>query len=771
MSILKVTAALLCTVIALTAMAAKVADIRFEQQGEAPLSQEQLMYNIKLRNGAEFNREELDEDIKRLYATGNFADVSAAIDAEADGGVKLTFKLRMKPFVRKIIIAGNEKFKEKDLRNEIKLAAESPLNDAKLRESVNALREYYKKEGYNDAVVTPKIEDVGKDQVEVTFQIRENLRLRVDNVTFEGNSAYSASELKNSIANRYSIIGALPWVGKYINEGLLDRPELETDRARLRELYYDKGYLDFKIESLQITPDKEDPEYVNLHFKVFEGEPYKIGKVAITGNTVFTNEDLFPLVKLKPDQTFSAAAEESSRKAIVDLYESLGYSDITVKAIRQADFQTHIVNVTYEITEGRKYTIRDVVIAGNTKTKDKVIRRELAIQPGDPVDRNRIEASKSRLMGMGYFKKVETTTVNADAVDEKDVNIQVEEKDDRFNLKVGAGFSDVNSLVGMAELSSNNFDITNPGDWFYGGGERFRVQALYGIERAGLNVDFTEPWLFDMPLRLDTSFYLNQMDYEYWNEQRIGGRFSLSHKIFDDFTNLTAGYKFERVRVFDMSHSVGPELWSERGWQSVSQLSLMLDRDTRDSLMFPTSGYNINALAAVSPKILGSTENFYRLELKGSYYQSFWEKAIIAMAGFRIGVLDAFGGDSQAPLFERYFLGGGDSLRGFPFRDVSPLDSNGKPMGGQTMALGTFEVTHPIWRFIRGAVFTDVGNAWEDSYSFSPGKVNMGAGYGLRIQLPMINAPIKLDLAYPVINNQDNVSSKLRFHFNMGFTW
>ncbi len=765
----KVAAAALLAAAALSAAAAKVSDIRFEQQGEAPLSQEQLLYNIKLRSGAEFNREELDEDIKRLYATGNFADVAASFENDPDGGVNVVFKLRMKSFVRKINVAGNEKFKEKDIRQAIKLAAEAPLNDAKLRESVNDIREFYKKEGYNDAIVTPKIDDVGKGEVEVTFQIRENLRLRVDHVTFENNTVYSAWDLKYSIANRYSVIGALPWIGKYFNEGLLDRAELETDRARLRELYYDKGYLDFKIEELQVTPDKDDPEYVNLHFKFFEGEPYVVGKIAVAGNTVFSVEELESLVRLKSDKTFGAAEEESSRKAMIDLYESLGYSDVTVRAIRRADYETHIVDLTFEVTEGRKYTVRDVIISGNTKTKDKVIRRELAIQPGDPVDRNRIEASKSRLMGMGYFNKVETTTVNADAVDEKDVNIELDEKEDRWHLKVGAGFSDVNSLVGMAELSSNNFDITNPGDWFYGGGQRFRLQALYGIERAGFNVDFTEPWLFDMPMRFDVSFYMNQVDYEYWNEQRIGGRLALSRRIFDDFTSITGGYKFEHVRVFDMSHRVGPELWVERGGQYVSQFSLMIDRDTRDSLMFPTSGYNINALAAISPKALGSSENFYRLELKGSYYYSFWEKAIIAMAGFKIGVIDGFAGTDDAPLFERYFLGGGDTLRGFSYRDVSPLDSSGKPMGGQTMFVATFEVTHPIWRFIRGAAFIDIGNSWEDAYSF--GKINMGAGYGLRIQLPMINAPIKLDLAYPVINNQDNVSNKLRFHFNMGFTW
>ena len=287
----------------------------------------------------------------------------------------------------------------------------------------------------------------------------------------------------------------------------------------------------------------------------------------------------------------------------------------------------------------------------------------------------------------------------------------------------------------------------------------------------GFNVDFTEPWLFDMPLKLDISGYWNELEYDYWNERRIGVRSSLSRKVFDDFTTITAGYKFEQVNVFDMSHKLAPETRRERGRQWVSQFSLLLDRDTRDNLMNPTSGYNINVLGAISPRIAGSSNNFYRLEAKYSGYFSFFDNAIIVMTGLRAGVVSCFNRNDSTPIFERYFLGGGDTLRGFSYRDVSPLDSSGHPQGGSTMLLGTLEISHPIWSFIRGAAFVDVGNTWENPYSFGPGGINMGVGYGLRLMLPMINAPIKLDLAYPVVNNQDNLSRKFRFHFNMGFTW
>lgn len=756
---------------AFPAAAQNVAEIEFDQQGKAPVQRAFLDHNTRLRKGAHFEAGLLDEDIKHLYRTGAFSDVSAETVKRPDGNVAIRYTLKLKPRVRKISISGNEKLKTSAIRDKTTLAEGAPLNEKNLRDTLGAIRKLYKDDGYNDAQVSWKLVDVAPGEIDVNIVIRENLKVRVNDVRFEGVSAVDESELKDVMANRYSWLGALPLIGKHLNYGLLDREELSVDEARLRDCFLKYGYLDVKIAPPVVAPLADDPEYADITFKITEGKPYKVTSVKIAGVPEEDRKILESMVKIRTDEVFSLPEETETVRAITDYYETLGHTDVIVRAVRQADYGKHTVDVRLDVTPGRRYRIRQVHITNNVYTKDKVIRRELAVQPGDPVDRSRIEVSKSRLMGMGYFTAVEATTANADDVSEKDVEFRVQEKDDRFNFKIGAGFSDVNSLVGMAEISSNNFDLFSPENWFYGGGQRFRVQGLFGIERMGFNVDFTEPWLFDLPLKFDLSGYWNEVDYEYWSERRIGVRTGLSRKIFDDFTSITAGYKFEQVNVYDMSHRLGTETRREGGRQWVSQLSLMFDRDTRDDLMNPTSGYNINLLGAISPRILGSSSNFYRFEAKASGYYSFFDKAIIVMAGLRAGVVSDFNRDESTPIFERYFLGGGDTLRGFSYRDVSPLDSAGKPQGGNTMLLGTMEISHPIWRFIRGAAFIDAGNTWENPYSFGPGGINVGAGYGLRIMLPMINAPVKLDLAYPIVNNQDNLSSKIRFHFNMGFTW
>ena len=758
--------------VAVAAAAAKVGEVRFEQQGVQHLPAEQLAVTVQLRPGIEFRQEILDEDVKRLYHTGNFADVVSEVRPQEGDLVEVLFKVRLKPRVSEVKYVGNVKYPTHELAKETGVAAGSRLNDRELRESANKLRKFYADKGYTDATVTPVVLPDGEGQVSLTWKIDESLRRRINDVTFEGATVFSQWDLRHSIANQYSYFNWIPFVNEYLNRGLLNQAELDLDRARLRDKYHDAGYLDFKIEDLSVRPTADDPEFVDLVFQVSEGEPYRTGPCTFTGGTVFTEAELLPCLRLREGELFSRRDEEATARAVVAMYETLGYADAVCRPVRRENFEDHTVSVDFQISEGRKYTVRDVVIAGNTQTKDKVIRRELAIQPGDPVDRNRIEVSKQRLMGMGYFQKVEANPVAADALGEKDVLFSVTEKPDRFNLRVGAGASDVNSVFGMAEISTDNFDLFNPGNWFYGGGQRMRIQGIFGVENAGFNVDFVEPWLADLPIRYELSAYMNQVEYEEWTEERVGARTSISKQIFDDFTTVTVGYKFEYVNVTDIGHRLEQYMrdTGQKGHHLVSQPSISITRDTRDNFIEPTSGYQINLFSSITPKIFGSSHNYYRMEGKASYYCNFFDGAIVLMMGGKIGTVSSFDRDKDVPIFERYFLGGGDSLRGFEYRTVSPT-YNRENIGGQTMLLLTAEASHPIYGPIRGAAFVDAGNAWRNSYSMGFSQMNIGVGYGLRIRVPVLNAPIRLDLAYPVLNNQTAASSKLRFHFNVGFTF
>ena len=764
---------LLLLTFAVCCQASQVGSVVFEQSGVNKYQEAMLKAYTGLAPGVEYSREKLDADIKSLHNTGYFADVSAETATAEDGKINVIFKLKSRPRVSKVDFSGNVKFPAHELGKELTIHSGMVFSDKELLRSTANLRKFYLDRGYRDAKIQlPHIVPAPDGTVSVTFVIEENLRLKVNDVLFDGAAAFTAYDLRSSIANRFNVINWIPLLRNYIHLGMFDRSELELDKARLRDKYHDAGYLDFKVEAVEAVPTEKNPEYVNITFKVKEGEPYKVGKVALQGNTLFKSEELGKYIRLTENNLFRSSDESASVRGIISLYESHGYCDVTCKAVRKEDFQNKVCHVDFVISEGRKYNVRDVIIVGNTATKEKVIRRELVIQPGDPVDRNRIDISRRRLLGMGYFTKVEAAAVNAESLAEKDIRIAVEEKESRYQFRIGAGVSDTSSFFGMAEISTDNFDIANPKSWFYGGGQRLRLRGILGVENSGFNLDFVEPWLADMPVRFELSGFMNEVEYDNWNEERTGGRMSFQRKIFDDFTSVALGYKFEVVRVTDADKHIKQYLRDndQLGTHRVSQPSLLLIRDTRDSLTDPTEGYMVSLFGSITPKALGSSADYYRLEAKASYFTSFFDKAFVLMLGAKAGTVSAFNRSDDVPIFERYFLGGGDSLRGFEYRTVGPVRC-GENIGGQSMLLLTAELSHPIWGPVRGAFFVDAGNVSSNSWSMSFSDFNIGAGWGLRVKLPQINVPLKLDIAYPFLNNQDNEKNKVRLHFNVGFTF
>lgn len=744
--------------------AQEINSVEFRQEGTYRFGKDILNFNVQSRKGAPYDEQIVNEDIKRLYNTGFFADIRSETKKRADGNVDLIFHVVPKDIVRSVKFEGNEKYPSEKLYEHMNLAIGAPLNDKRLSETINALRDFYAAEGLNDVTVSYTHTRHVEGGINVVFKIRENLKMVLNSVTFQGVKAFSQSDLSERIANQKSMFSWVP----FLNMGLLKKRELDKDIIRLREAYFSKGYLDFQVKQVKMNTVEGKPERVDLVFEIDEGKPYVVGEVSVRGGVRFSDKDLLKKVKLVPGKPFSSDLERLSVEKLEEDYSPLGYIDFQAKPVRVPDYRTHKVDVVFEITEGLPYKVREVFISGNRWTKDHVIRRELAIAPGDAVDKERIKASRSRLMGMGYFHKVDAVSVNSPEVGTKDIDIKVEEKN-FLHARIGGGYSDSDGLAGMIELTHSNMDILDPKNYFTGGGQRARLLALVGTDNMDFEADFTEPWLFGIPLRWDVSGYMRNVVYDDWEEQRIGFTTSLTKRIFDDFTTISGGYTFEHVRVHKMDKWLSPELRSQRGSDFVGRIHFTIDRDTRDSALNPTSGYNVNLLTSFSSRALGGSHDYMRLELKGSNYISFFDKMLILSMGAKvgmIGMLDDWDGD--VPLYERYFLGGGDSIRGFPYRSIGPVDSFKDNMGGNFMYLFTAELSHPIWRFIRGAAFVDVGGATD--FRKNPfSHVNVGVGYGLRIQLPAVNAPIKLDLAYPVLNNQPGLKSKLRFHFNMGF--
>jgi outer membrane protein insertion porin family len=737
--------------------------IMFNQSGYE-YSKNMLRYNLQSRKRTEFNKKVLDEDIKRLFETGYFINVKADVKKTPDGQVDITFYTESRPKIKKIVIEGNKKYETKKLNDKITLEKGFPLNDKKLLDTLNNLRDFYKQEGYLDALVTYEIKTNEDSSVNVIFLINEQLRLKVNSVNFTGNTVFYKVTLRKVVQTGFSMFS---WL---FNVGLFDEQLIEQDKIRLRKRYWEKGYLDFRVKNVTATPLPKNPEYVNVTFQLEEGEPYTVGNIVINGNERFTDDELLPLLHFKEGDTFDVRIEQKDIDSIKRKYSPLGYLDLKCEAIRNPDYATHTVDIQYDIIEGRTYDIHDIIIKGNHVTKDKVIRRELPMQPGQPVDKFLLGTSKARLKGLGYFSKVTIVTQDTANPGQKDIVIEVEEQK-TTRLTLGGGVSSEDGLMGSISFTQSNFDLFDPSNYFRGGGQRLKILAEVGTERQRGEISFIEPWLFDIPLRMKLEGYYRNRFYDNWREEHAGGFISFKKRFFDDFTSVELGHRLEAVGIHKLDNDYNSKYFrGEEGTDFMSKTSLILSRDTRNDLNNPTSGYLLKILGEFN----AATKVYYKVEFKASNYYPFFEDLFVLHTGIKYGVLGRIAGSSEsdmAPLYERYFLGGGDSIRGFPYREISPVDDDEHFYGGQTMLLGNLELTHPIYDFVRGAVFMDCGGVWKDPWSMNFNKFNIGLGYGLRVKLPQFPAPIALDLAYPILNRQDHVKSKLRLSFSMGFAW
>src|SRR5213592_2069118 len=732
-----------------------IRSIDVQYTGPQTVNKARILAQMRTKVGQPYSNQVVEEDIAALYKTGAIQNVRIFAQPEGDG-VKVIVAVQTRAILREIEISGAERIKPGRLRKEIKLKLNQAVDEKQLEEARQKIIEVYQGRGFTDVSVQFRVDPIDEKRgtARVVYTVNEGVKGAVRQVHFEGNAHFSEKVLRKQMKTRgKTLIYFLDKSGRF------DEVQLEQDLDKVREFYQNHGYIDVEIKNVRRERTEKGPMIITI--VIAEGPQYHVRKLTVTGYQHAREDRIRALLKMKEGSVYSPKQLRDDAKAVADAYGSGGYVDLVILP-EGAPAGPALIDVTYKIEEGDRSFVNRINIECNTRTKDKVIRREVLFAPGDVFNTVRVDVTKKRLENLGYFAKVETYPEETDIPGRKDLTILLQEKR-TGSLSFGGGFSTVDKLVGFVELTQGNFDLFN---WpsFTGGGQKFRLRIQYGTQRKDLILTVTEPYFLDRRLALTGQAFYNEANYlsADYDQRNYGFMFEL-RKPLNSYMYLTLGYTLQDVDIFNVASSAPDFIQSQEGSFVESKIFSSIVVDSRDNALLSHRGQRITFSPMIAGGFLGGDTQIYGLDLEGSQYFHLPKDLILLING-EIATVNQWGNGTEVPIFERLFLGGSNNLRGFPFREVGPQE-NGEPIGGQSMWRTTVELTFPIIEKARGAVFYDTGFVNSSAWSFGFNHIASDIGIGIRLDLPI--GPLRLDYGYPI--QRDGYNGGGHFNFNVGY--
>ena len=713
-------------------------------QGNRRVQEAVILARVGAKIGSPFVANRTAEDIRAIFSLGFFDDVQVKVE-DFEGGVKLTYMVVERPFVRDIVFAGNKKEDAATLQDKIDLKLGSVYNPVEVNRGADKLKEFYEQEGYFEVGITPEVEKLADGDVTITYRIAEGRRISIDQIVIEGAQGLTPKQVKGAMDTQEREYIVL--------RGTVQRQKLDEDVDRIIQLYNDFGYVQARVESSEIQVDREKAR-ATVRVVVVEGPQFKVGGVDVTGNAVLPIEEVRKRIELKTGDVFSRSKLRDSVKGITDLYSAVGRASADVAPNTLQDIPARLVNIVFEINEGPETYVERINIAGNTRSEEKILRREIPMAEGDLFTSQKLARAKQRLTNLNYFDKVEAKTAPGSAKDKIIVNIDVTEKPTGL-FSIGGGYSSQDGVLGTLDLSQRNF---------LGKGWEVFLRLRGGENLQTGTIGFTEPWLFDRPLAAGFDLFNTRRILPDYTVESLGGDIRLGHPL-GEYSRINAVYRVSQDRISDVNQLGSPQLISQEGTHLTSLVGVNLSRDTRDNVYDPTRGST--ASIGLDFAGVGFGEKFVRSVAAATYFQPLpWLEHVLS---FRFTAGYSFGWDKDSvPLFERFYLGGSNSLRQFKSLQVSPKDSTGTRVGGNAELLGTIEYQIPLFFGIKAAIFYDVGNVWGPDISagskIDPTDLRHGAGLGFRWNSPF--GPIKVD--YGIKLDQKKGESLGNFNFSAG---
>jgi len=728
---------------------------RIDIEGNAIVSDATIVSKIKIRAGQPYNKNVINEDVKNLYAAGFFETVEAEKKDVAEGAVIL-FKVKEKPLLKKITIEGMRFIRKKNIKDSINIKEGSFVDEFKVREAVRKIKDLYNTKGFSQAEVSYKINPVvGKNEVRVKLTISEKGILKVRSVKVLGNKIISARRIIKLMKIRKA------WL---FNRGIFKKEVFEDDTRRIADFYKLEGFSDASVD----TDIAYLPKGVYLTVNVNEGQRYYVGKITIEGVEEIPSYAVFSAMELKEGSIYSEQAVYVDSSLIREVYVDRGYIFSQIDPLSLLNPTTGRIDVAYKVVENNIAYIEDINIKGNLKTKDKVIRRELRVYPGERFDGKKIKKSKERLDNMGFFEEIRFGTEPGSESNSVDLVVDVKEaKTGHFSF--GGGYSSIDEFMGFIEIRQRNFDYRNFST-FTGAGQDLSVMLSMGTLTKRYQLSFTNPWIFDKPVSFGFDGYRKGHDQDdnvgYAYKEDIKGGVLRLGREFNDYWKGGIAYRFENVKISDVVSDATTELTDEIGSTDLSSVETQLSYDSRDSVFSTSKGIYISNVFQVFGGPFSGDKDFIKYFGRVSFYAPAFNESVVELR-LRGGYAQDFGDTSKIPIYERFFAGGASTVRGYRERKVGPIDKNtDDPIGGDRMIIGNIEYTYPLADFLKAATFFDIGKVWgESSSNVDESNFMSSVGLGFRVNTPI--GPVSVDYGWPLDTEAGEEGKEGRFHFNV----
>lgn len=714
-------------------------------EGNKRVETSTLLYYIKTREGEPLSRSQISKDIEQIYDLGQFKDIRVET-RQGSKGLEVVFIVEEIPSIGDVLLYGNVEVGDSDIHEILGLKRGEAFQDHTTKEAKEKIKLLYHEKGFFLAEVDVVSKKSVRNLMNIHIRIREGEKIGIKNIRFSGNKKFSADDLRDQMETKTET-----WFSWVDESGIYKKDILKLDMFRLEAYYQDHGYLRARVQEPNINIDQKNKE-INISISIEEGSRYRVGKITSKPDDTVSADDILKVLQMKSGDVYSLSKVRAGILNISDLYSERGYAYADVNPITKINENSRTVDVSIEVDRGRKVYVGEINVIGNTRTLDNVIRREFRLREGELFDSVKLKRSKQRINNLQFFEDVKIDTRRGKEPDLIDITTTVTERA-TGSVTVGAGYSSTESLMFNAGISQNNF---------MGTGRRVVFSTNLSSRRTDFNLSLTDPRVFDTELLGGVDAFNRKTNYYSYKAKSTGAGFRIGKSLSEhDWAGLN--YNFANIKVSDV---VSTTSYLKEETRVTSRISPSFVRDTRDNFLNPSTGSR--HVVRFSLAGLGGAK-FHKMSYETAHYWPIVGK-LVGMLHGEISWADGYG-DESLPIFERYYMGGPKSLRGYTLKNIGPKDASGNPLGGNQSLLLNAELQYPFTKGLRGFVFYDRGNLYGGGNNISTtsttwdlGNMRDSIGGGIRFLSPF--GPI--GFAYGIKLDQATGEESGEFHFSAG---